>query len=235
MAQEAITEIDMDIFSRRVGPYFTWLESKIESGRTQSDSVKKDVLKEVRYLATNMRARFILGLSREDFTKEVRRTLELFELATEAFPEESEEVETKTKHFCKGISEELGLQFLPEDYRKAQIASQPAEKIAPIITVEKTNGVTIKVETPKVKKEELKVAKKEPEVKEAQKPTVAKVKIAAPKTKPEPVKAKEPAKVTLKKPTIKKTAKPKAEKQEAKHGKKTTLGEFFKRFIRIDL
>ncbi len=117
MAQEAITEIDMDVFSRRVGPYFSWLESRIESGWEQSDTVQKDVLKEVKYLATTMRARFILGVSKEDFTKEVQRTLELFDLAAEAFPQESDEVESKLKHFCKGISEELGPQFLPTEYQ----------------------------------------------------------------------------------------------------------------------
>ncbi len=116
MAQEAITEIDMDVFSRRIGPYFSWLESRIESGWEQNDSVQKDVLKEVKYLATTMRARFILGVSKEDFSKEVQRTLELFELATDAFPSESDEVETKQKHFCKGIAEELGPQFIPTEY-----------------------------------------------------------------------------------------------------------------------
>jgi hypothetical protein len=117
MSQEAITEIDMDVFSRRIGPYFSWLESRIESGWEQSDAVQKDVLKEVKYLATTMRARFILGVSKEDFTKEVKRTVELFELAQEAFPSESDEVETKMQHFCKGIAEELGKDFLPAEYQ----------------------------------------------------------------------------------------------------------------------
>jgi hypothetical protein len=117
MTQEAITEIDMDVFSRRIGPYFSWLESRIESGWQQNDSVQKDVLKETKYLATTMRARFILGVSKDDFSKEVQRTLELFELASEAFPGESDEVESKIGHFCKGISEELGSQFLPKYYQ----------------------------------------------------------------------------------------------------------------------
>lgn len=117
MSQEAITEIDMDVFSRRIGPYFSWLESRIESGWQQNDSVQKDVLKEAKYLATTMRARFILGVSKEDFTREVQRTVELFELAGEAFQEESDEVESKLKHFCKGVQEELGAQFLPAEYR----------------------------------------------------------------------------------------------------------------------
>ncbi len=117
MSQEAITEIDMDVFSRRIGPYFTWLESRIESGWQQSDDIQKDILKEVKYLATTMRARFILGVSREDFTKEVHRAVELFELASEAFPGEIDEVESKLKHFCKGVQEELGAQFLPQEYR----------------------------------------------------------------------------------------------------------------------
>ncbi len=117
MSQEAITEIDTDVFSRRIGPYFTWLESRIESGWQQSDDIQKDLLKEVKYLATTMRARFILGVSREDFTKEVHRAVELFELASEAFPGESDEVESKLKHFCKGVQEELGAQFIPAEYR----------------------------------------------------------------------------------------------------------------------
>ena len=115
MSQEAITEIDMDVFSRRIGPYLTWLESRIESGWEQSDDVEKDVLKDVKYLATTMRARFILGVSKEDFTKEVKRTLELFDLSADAFPYESDEIESKMKHFCKGISEELGPEFLPDE------------------------------------------------------------------------------------------------------------------------
>lgn len=117
MSQEAITEIDMDVFSRRIGPYFSWLESRIESGWQQNDSVQKNVLKEVKYLATTMRARFILGVSKEDFTREVQRTVELFELASEAFPSEGDEVESKLKHFAKGVQEELGAQFLPAEYR----------------------------------------------------------------------------------------------------------------------
>jgi hypothetical protein len=117
MSQEAVTEIDTDVFSRRIGPYFTWLESRIESGWQQSDDIQKDLLKEVKYLATTMRARFILGVSREDFTREIQRAVELFELASEAFPAESDEVESKLKHFCKGVQEELGAQFIPAGYR----------------------------------------------------------------------------------------------------------------------
>jgi len=127
MSQEAITEIDMDVFSRRIGPYFSWLESKIEGGWQQNDSVQKDVLKEIKYLATTMRARFILGVSKEDFAKEVKRTLELFELASEAFPSESDEVESKQKHFCKGVGEELGVQFLPQEYQSLIPRPQPLD------------------------------------------------------------------------------------------------------------
>lgn len=127
MSQEAITEIDMDVFSRRIGPYFTWLESRIESGWQQNDSIPKDLLKEVKYLATTMRARFILGVSREDFTREVQRAVELFELASEAFPGESDEVESKLKHFCKGVQEELGAQFIPAEYRTASPQPKPLD------------------------------------------------------------------------------------------------------------
>jgi len=117
MSQEAIEEIDMDVFSRRIKPYFSWLESKMESSWEQNENVEKDVLKEVKYLATTMRARFILGVSKSDFKKEVDRTLNLFDLATEAFPDQEDEIETKQKHFSKGVSEELGPQFLPNSPR----------------------------------------------------------------------------------------------------------------------
>jgi len=125
MPQEAITEIDMDVYSRRIGPYFSWIESKIEGGWTQSESVQKDVLKEAKYLATTMRARFILGVSKGDFSKEVHRTLELFELSLDAFPEESEEVEAKIRHFVKGVSEELGAEFIPASYREPLTPQPP--------------------------------------------------------------------------------------------------------------
>lgn len=178
MAQEAMTELDMDVFSRRISPYFTWLESKIESGWQQSESVQKDVLKECRYLSTNMRARFILGISREDFAKEVRRTLELLELASEAFPAESEEVETKMQLFCKGVSEELGAQFLPEKYQ----AGQPAKTVmtAPAET-QKTPDTHVaekpvmKVEKPKPVKKELVVQADEPAPLKEQPKTTPKV------------------------------------------------------------
>ncbi|MCX6709114.1 MAG: hypothetical protein NTW67_05725 [Candidatus Woesearchaeota archaeon] len=125
MPQEAITEIDMDVYSRRIGPYFSWIESKIEGGWTQSESVQKDVLKEAKYLATTMRARFILGVSKGDFSKEVQRTLELFELSLDAFPEESDEVEAKIRHFVKGVSEELGAEFIPASYREPLTPQPP--------------------------------------------------------------------------------------------------------------
>jgi len=128
MNQEAMQEIDMDVFSRRIGPYFSWLESKIESGWQQSDHIPKDILKETKYLATTMRARFILGVTKPDFVKEVERALELFEIAIEAFPGESDEIESKIKHFTKGISEELGPEFLPEKESEL-ISSEIIKKI----------------------------------------------------------------------------------------------------------
>ena len=117
MSQEAITEIDMEVFSRRIGPYFSWLESRIEGGWQQNESVQKDILKETKYLATTMRARFILGVSKEDFAKEIQRAIELFKLASEAFPDNSDEVDVKMKHLCKGVSEEFGTEFLPSEYK----------------------------------------------------------------------------------------------------------------------
>lgn len=189
MPQEAITEIDMDVYSRRIGPYFSWLESKIEGGWTQSESVQKDVLKEVKYLATTMRARFILGVSKGDFSKEVQRTLELFELSLDAFPEESDEIEAKTRHFVKGVSEELGAEFIPASYREPITPQPPMPepypgpepmpgpeplepgepdeekteiKAAPVkkIKIEKKPKIKAKIETPKAKVEESEKPKK---------------------------------------------------------------------------
>ncbi len=223
MSQEAITEIDMDVFSRRIGPYFTWLESRIESGWQQSDSVQKDILKEVKYLATTMRARFILGVSKDDFAKEVQRAVDLFELAQEAFPDQNDEVESKMKHFCKGVQEELGAQFLPAEYRtetprplkpidphpypmpEPEPMPEPdgpeepdEEKISQKIEVKKpvveAPKTVIKKETPKVEIKKVEAPKMEMK----KMPVVAKPKkIEVPKVKvvkAEPVKKLKPAK-----------------------------------------
>ncbi len=182
MSQEMISEFDMDVFSRRIGPYFSWLESRIESGWEQSDSVQKDVLKEIKYLATTMRARFILGVSKDDFSKEVQRAVELFELAEEAFPSEGEEIETKTKHFCKGVAEELGSHFLPEKYREPRPPSPPSphpfpepepmpepEPFEPPEEDKKTKVEKVrKVKTPKVAK-----SRESADSRESQKPAVS--------------------------------------------------------------
>ena len=122
---QALAELDMDVFSKHLGPYFTWLESKIESGWQQNESVQKDVLKEVRSTATTMRARFILGVARQDFTKEVERALSVLELASEAFPQESDEVEAKIQQLTAGIAEKLGKELLPAKYRQVQVVETP--------------------------------------------------------------------------------------------------------------
>ncbi len=214
MSQEAITEIDMDVFSRRIGPYFSWLESRIESGWQQSDAVQKDVLKEVKYLATTMRARFILGVSKEDFAKEVKRTLELFELASEAFPSESDDVESKTKHFCKGVSEEIGPQFIPQEYREP-FGPGPVPMPQPLVPdpepdpLEPDEEKSIKI-TP-----EIKTATKIEKVK-AEKPKIAKVKV------------EKPAEVKIAKPVQKaKPVKEPAPKVQEKPAKKTKKKSFF--------
>jgi hypothetical protein len=202
MSQEAITEIDMDVFSRRIGPYFSWLESRIESGWQQNDSVQKDVLKEVKYLATTMRARFILGVTREDFAKEVQRAVELFELAQEAFNGESDEVESKLKHFCKGVQEELGAQFLPPEYRTESPRPQPLDP-HPFPTPEPMPGPEPDEPEEPEEPEEQKISKVAPAKPkaEAKKPVVA-----APKVEMKKVEA---PKVEVK------VAKPKAKKVEA--------------------
>lgn len=130
MSQEAITEIDMDVFSRRIAPYFTWLESRIESGWEQTGT-DKDILKDTKHLATTMRARFILGVGVDDFKQEVQRVIALFEAASEAFPHESEEVESKLRHLTKGIAEELGKEFLPGGRTNGRIQEPPKPEPKP--------------------------------------------------------------------------------------------------------
>jgi len=159
MESKAKELIELDIFSRRVSPYFTWLESKIESGWSQSENVEANVLKEAKYLAESMRARFILGLNREEFMEEIRRTLELFELALDAFPDFASEIETKVQHFTKGLRTEFGEDVIPNgrvEAKKPKV-KKPAKKVK--------NGV--KAEKPKVKKaaKKSKKVKKETKVK----------------------------------------------------------------------
>lgn len=232
MKQEAI-EIDMEFFSKHVGPYFTWLESKIESGWQQSDSVQKDVLKEVRYLSTNMRARFILGISVEDFAKEAGRTLDLLELASDAFPEESDEIEAKIEHFCKIIREEIGDSVLPEKYRGKKIIEVKAAEAAPAATPvpPSPQETAVAREKPKVMppSEAKKPVPKTPPAPKVQttKPAVKKTesnvqKTVPLKTAPLPKTAQKPA--TPVKPAVKKipkqSVKPAAPKT-AKHARKS--------------
>ncbi|HLC32819.1 MAG TPA: hypothetical protein VJJ82_03265 [Candidatus Nanoarchaeia archaeon] len=136
MTQEEMTELDMDVFSKYIGPYFTWLESNIESGWQQSDSVQKDVLKEVRSIATTMRARFILGVTRNDFAKEIERAMDVLELAVEAFPQESEEIEAKIQQLTSGIAEKLGNDFVPGKFR-SRIPSVPKVELKIVEKIEK--------------------------------------------------------------------------------------------------
>ena len=221
MTQEAITEIDMDVFSRRIGPYFSWLESRIESGWQQSDSVQKDILKEVKYLATTMRARFILGVSKDDFAKEVQRTIELFDLATEAFPGESEEVESKMGHFCKGISEELGPQFLPKEHQPNIPRPPQPPQPHPFPMPEPEPGPEpdgpeepdeekVKIEQPKVQQAKSKVVKAEPKIKSKPKSEVE-VKKELKTKKVEQIIEEKPAKIER---TKAKTEKPKKSKRK---------------------
>ncbi len=229
MSQEAITEIDMDVFSRRIGPYFSWLESRIESGWQQSDSVQKDVLKEVKYLATTMRARFILGVSKDDFAKEVKRTLELFELASEAFPSESDDVEIKTKHFCKGVSEELGSQFIPQEYRDP-LGPGPMPMPEPLVPDPEPDPLAPDEEKSIKITPEIKTALKVEKVK-TEKPKIAKVKVE------KLTKIEKPVEVTIAKPKVQKTVKkadvPKVQEKPVKKSKKKSffLVRWVKSFI----
>ncbi|VVB81754.1 Uncharacterised protein [uncultured archaeon] len=198
MPQEAVTEIDMDVYSRRIGPYFSWLESKIEGGWEQSDSVQKNVLKEVKYLATTMRARFILGVSKSDFSKEVQRTLELFELSMDAFPNECDEVEAKTRHFVKGVSEELGAEFIPASYREPITPHPPMPEPFPAPGPEPMPGpepLEPEPDEEKIVKTEIKLkpVKAEPvkKIKIARKPKVQKAKAEEIAEKPKATKQKQ--------------------------------------------
>ncbi len=244
MSQEAITEIDMDVFSRRIGPYFTWLESRIESGWQQSDNVQKDILKEVKYLATTMRARFILGVSKEDFTKEVQRAIELLKTASEAFPEESDDIESKMGHFCKGISEELGPQFLPKEHQpnipRPPQPPQPhpfpmpePEPMPEPDGPEEPDEEKIKIEAPKVEKIKQKIAKAQPKIENP----MPKIEITAPKV--EAAKKKVEIKIKKSEPKaeqktetpVKAKIKAKAEKPKKGKRKPFFLARWVKNFI----
>jgi len=250
MSQEAITEIDMEVFSRRIGPYFSWLESRIESGWQQSESVPKDVLKEVKYLATTMRARFILGVSKDDFGKEVQRTIELFKLASDAFPDNGDEVEGKMKHFCKGVGEELGAQFLPAEYRAPRPPQPPEPHPFPMPEPEpmpEPDGPeepdeekSVKLEKPKIRieaKPEIKIAKSEvrkpkPEIRIVK----SEIKIAKPKIDIKIEKPKVEVKIEKQ---VKKVEMPQAEKpvkavpkaQKSKKSKQFFLFRWVHNFI----
>lgn len=193
-------EVNMDVFARRIAPYFSWLESRIESGWTQSEHITKDVLKETKMLSTNMRARFILGVGRDDFVQEVQRALELFELAADAFPDETDEIESKADSMIKGVSEELGPQFLPG--QTSVVVEKPKVVVPKVESVEKKAEIAAvqKVEKPKVEK--TKIEKVSPKVEQEAKKVAVK----------KPVKKS--------KPKVEKTEKPKVSKPEPKDMKK---------------
>lgn len=206
MTQEAITEIELDVFSRRIKPYFTWLESKIESGWEQSDTVRKDVLQETKMLLNTMRARFILGVRRDEFTNEVKKALEHFELALDAFPGESDEIESKMQHLCKGIQGELGAEFLPDGYAaikeekpKRQASIRPVAAPEVRITIEQVKEETKKEKPDYIKSEQPKTKVKRPAKKKKQN-----------KARPKKEKSK------TQKPTKKKAKKKSAKKSEKK-------------------
>jgi hypothetical protein len=191
-----------------------------------------------------MRARFILGVTREDFAKEVQRTVELFELAQEAFNGESDEVESKLKHFCKGVQEELGAQFLPAEYRTESPRPQPLdphpfpvpepmpgpepdepeepdeEKMSKIVPEKPKVSVKKQAfEAPELKKVDApKVEiKKAPEIRKEVKIEKPKAKkIAAPKVKISPAKK----------------AEPKAKPVKAEKPKKASKNLFFVRWVK---
>lgn len=200
MSQAVMQEVNMDVFARRIAPYFSWLESRIESGWTQSEHITKDVLKETKMLSTNMRARFILGIGRDDFVQEVQRALELFELAADAFPDECDEIESKSESLVKGIAEELGPQFLPG--QTSVVIEKPkvqVPKVEPVVKVEQ------KVEAPAQKVEKI----EKPKAPKIDKPKVEKI-------APEVKKVVRKKQVKKAKPKVEKTEKPKVSKPESK-------------------
>jgi hypothetical protein len=174
MTEEQKTEVDMDVFSRRISPYFTWLESRIESGWKQSESFKKNILKETRMIATNMRAKFILGVDKEEFKQELEKAMELFELALDAFPDYSSEVESKMQHFAKGISTEIGPDVLPNGFTNG------VQKEEPKIQVKKAKVKKAKV---KVEKSDSKVEKKVKKARTIKKETKVEEKVKKAKKK----------------------------------------------------
>lgn len=226
MVQEA-TELDMDVFSKHIGPYFSWLESQIETGWQQSDSIPKDVLKEVRSVATTMRARFILGVSRGDFAREVERAMEVLELAVEAFPQESEEIEAKMSQFTSGIAEKLGSDLVPSRYRAQKSSVVETPKI--VVSEKPKLFVERKVEVPKI------IVERKTE--KVEKPVV-KVSAPKPQVKPAVVKVVQ-KKVVVKKavPKVEKPvqkAKPKVvakAKVQSKPKKRSFLARAFRNFI----
>jgi len=120
-------EVDMDLFSRRIGPFFSWLESKIESGWTQNDG-KNNLLKQSRELSTNMRGRFITGITIEELKKEIQLFEEFFNLALDKFPDYSDEIEAKLEHFYKGLKTELGEEILKKNKQEPEIKAEPITK-----------------------------------------------------------------------------------------------------------
>jgi|GEM_PF-1896495 len=206
MSQSIVQEVNMDVFARRIAPYFSWLESRIESGWTQSDHIIKDVLKETKTLSTNMRARFILGVSKSDFVVEVQKALDLFELASDAFPDECDEIESKADSMTKGIAEELGSEFLPGN---AAVSPQK-----PKVTIEAK--VEVKVQ-PKVEKIEPVAPKVEPKVEMKTKESVIKIpskKVEKPKAQVKKViekKEEKKAKIVKK---VEKPKKPEVKKEQ---------------------
>lgn len=213
MSQSIVQEVNMDVFARRIAPYFSWLESRIESGWIQSDHIIKDVLKETKTLSTNMRARFILGVTKNDFIVEVQKALDLFDLAADAFPDECDEIESKSESLVKGIQEELGSEFVPG---KSQVAPQK-----PKVTIEAK--VEVKVQ-PKVEKVESLAPKVEQKVELKTRPAPVKVpakKVEKPKKQVKKVVEKKQEK---KAKVVKKVEKPK--KPEVKKESKIRMPKF---------
>ncbi len=158
----------MDLFSRRIGPYFSWIESKIESGWIQNDG-KNSLLRKAKELSTNMRARFITGIDLIELKEEISIFEEFFNTALDKFPDYSDEIEIKLEHFYKGIRAEVGEEVLSKK-QEPKLEIKPLKEKPKIIGLKPQVKVEPKQVEPKVEeiKEEPEIVEEKVETQETQ-------------------------------------------------------------------
>lgn len=232
--------VDMEIFSRRIGPYFSWLESKIE-GSWASEPRGEELLKETRAVSTSMRARFILGVPKKEFPSEVEKAADLLKQARDAFPDYSADVETKLQHFTKGITTEFGEMPFSNGFKidktetevevqKTKVSNEPKQKTVkkkvtktePKIKITKDESKVRKVKEEKaVKKSKSKVDKSEKADKKIEKQKVEKAKTIESESVKEDVKKSSSKELPVKEPEKSDTKETKElEKKEVKEAVK---------------